>query len=98
MKRATTVVLALGALVGVGMQPALAQVVIGGDDVPDVQVNMSVLDRLGPTPNLADMLKADVPGARTNFAPAGKGPQGVQFRPYKPEKVIKKVAAERART
>lgn len=83
-------VLAFGTLMGAMALPASAQVVIGGSGRPSVEVNWAVLDSLGREPTLADLLKGEPPPALQN-APmaAGKaksGPQGVQFKPYKPAK------------
>lgn len=87
MRRSTWRVLAFAALLGVAALPASAQVVIGGgSSAPSVEVDWSVLDNLGRQPNLADMLKADVPGAENRPAavqPTAKA-QGVHYQPYKP--------------
>ncbi len=54
--RARSIVSALAALLWAGAAPVAAQVVIGGSGGPDVQVNWSVIDRLGPAPTLPSLL------------------------------------------
>lgn len=96
MKRAATVALALGAVIGAGLSPAMAQVVVGGSDQPDVQVNWSVLERLGPAPTLADMLRADIPATsmRSVLAPAGAKAEPITFQPYgEPKTAVARKAA-----
>ncbi len=75
-----------GMMLGVMLaSPAMAQIVIGGND-PDVVVNWSVLDRLGQPPTLADMLKTE---HNRTLPPSAAQPHGsqapgaVQFKPYK---------------
>lgn len=43
--------------------PAHAQVVVGGDGLPQTEINQSVLDRLGPPMTLSDMFLGRVPNA-----------------------------------
>lgn len=83
MKRSTWRVLAFSALLGVGALPASAQVVIGGSGSPNVEVNWSVLDRLGRQPTLADMLKSDVPVSDSRAALNQPKSKAVEYRPYK---------------
>jgi len=96
MNRATTFASTLAALLLAGSLPAAAQLVIGGESPSGVVVNWSVLERLGPPPNLADMLQNDgrpaaapVPAAAR---PAGTG--NVVFHPYSPTRPYKPVAAK----
>ena len=84
MKRSSWRVLAYGAVMTAVALPASAQVVIGGNSRPSVEVNWSVLDSLGHQPTLADMLKADgVAQSQPQVAPRSSASQGVQYRPYK---------------
>ncbi|NFV80303.1 OmpA family protein [Magnetospirillum aberrantis] len=84
MKRSSWRVLAYGAVMTAVALPASAQVVIGGNSRPSVEVNWSVLDSLGHQPTLADMLKADgVAPSQPQVAPRSSASQGVQYRPYK---------------
>lgn len=83
MKQSTWRILAFGALLSATALPASAQVVIGGSGTPSVEVNWSVLDRLGREPTLADMLRADLPGAETRPLNQPKSAKGVHYRPYK---------------
>lgn len=95
MNRAAAVVVALGALIGA---QASAQVVVGGSGVPNVEVNWSVLDRLGPQPNLPGMLipesRVGSQAQRLSAGGAVKPPTAatagnIQFKPYKPERPVK---------
>ncbi|MGE5515903.1 MAG: OmpA family protein [Bacteroidota bacterium] len=83
MKRSTWRILAISALMGAVALPASAQVVIGGSGTPSVEVNWSVLDKLGRQPTLADMLKTGVPGAENRAEVSQPQSKGVQYRPYK---------------
>jgi len=75
---------AIAALLLCSAFPAGAQLVIGGDQVESVQVDWSVLDRLGPSPSLPDLLKqpsakpraADIRAARA----ANQAEKAVIFR------------------
>lgn len=60
--------------------PAAAQVVAGESETPDVQVDMSVLDRLGPQPSLPAMLEGRPQAAHA--APHAHAKGGVAYRPY----------------
>ncbi len=53
--RRAAVLLGFG-LATVGYGPSMAQTVVGGDGRPAVEVDRSVLDTLGPTPTLPDLL------------------------------------------
>src|SRR5579871_375349 len=59
-------VAALAALLG-APSGAGAQTVIGGTS-PDVQVDLSVLDSLGPAPTLPDRLRRQLPAPRPSVA------------------------------
>lgn len=86
MTRSSWRVLAFGALLASVALPASAQVVVGGNSAPNVEVNWSVLDNLGRQPNLADMLKSEPQSGGGEIAQPRRQtpPQGVQYRPYKP--------------
>ncbi|MBI2236190.1 MAG: OmpA family protein [Magnetospirillum sp.] len=77
--------LALGALVCTVASPLAAQVVVGGNNVPGVEINWSVLDRLGPAPTLPGMLLPNVrpPQAATQAPAAKPHAPAVAFKPYK---------------
>lgn len=77
--------LALGALVCTVASPLAAQVVVGGNNVPGVEVNWSVLDRLGPAPTLPGMLLPNIrpPQAATQAPAAKPRAPAVAFKPYK---------------
>ena len=82
--------LALGALVCTIASPLTAQTVVGGNSAPGVEVNWSVLDRLGPAPSLPGMLLPEIrPTQAMQAAPTAKpgaqggAPKGVAFKPYK---------------
>ncbi|MGE5546255.1 MAG: OmpA family protein [Solirubrobacterales bacterium] len=91
MVKATWRGAALAALMASVALPAAAQMVIGGESRPSVEVNYSVLDRLGPEPTLADRLKGQMPRSGAQVAPAGRAAaSGLAFHPYKPEKAVRK--------
>ena len=100
MAQATWRVLALSALACVVASAASAQVVIGGSGQPDVVVNWSVLDRLGPQPNVADLLRKDLP-TRTATAPAiapgAKAPQALVYKPFQSGKAAPKKQVTKAK-
>ncbi|MDA8231035.1 MAG: OmpA family protein [Magnetospirillum sp.] len=83
MIKLRTVVSALVALCA-GAAPATAQVAAGNSGSSDVQVDWSVLDRLGPPPNIAGMIirQSAAPTAEPSAAPGSV--DGVVFKPYAP--------------
>jgi outer membrane protein OmpA-like peptidoglycan-associated protein len=83
MRKTTPVIWTLVALLGAGA--AGAQTVVGQSREPDVVVNWSVLDKLGPPPNIASMLRrqSGMSAPPPAQAPSG-GAQGVVFQPYVP--------------
>ncbi|MBI5164787.1 MAG: lysophospholipase [Magnetospirillum sp.] len=91
-------VLALGTLIGAGLA-AEAQVVVGGPREASVEVDLSVLDRLGPQPNLPGMVRGNTPllaplVEQSNMAPMmGNTTDGVRFQPYRAEKGGHKIAS-----
>ena len=92
--RTRSIVSALAALLWAGAFPAAAQVVVGGSEGPDVQVNWSVIDQLGPAPTLPSLLGGKLSPAVA--AAASVPPGDVVYRPFghKPAKPTHKVAAE----
>ena len=106
MKTSTSIVGALALMLAcVGASPAHAQTIVGGPGDSNVEVDWSVLDRLGPSPNLAGMLRAPGTGrsggavARPGVEVGGLPGAGVVFHPYapppakhKPEPKIKTVS------
>jgi outer membrane protein OmpA-like peptidoglycan-associated protein len=90
--------LALGALVCTIASPLTAQVLVGGNNVPGVEVNWSVLDRLGPAPTLPGMLLPEVrPPQAAAHAPVAKPrAPAVAFKPYSQAPVVKQAPRKAA--
>jgi outer membrane protein OmpA-like peptidoglycan-associated protein len=88
MKRAKSIVSAVAVVLCAGAVPVAAQAVGGGSGSPDVQVNWSALDRLGPPPTLPGMLQGQAGTASASpAAPAQEGqpgPGGAVYKPYAP--------------
>ena len=74
-------------LAAIALTPAQAQVVVGGDWRPQVQVDPGVLDRLGPEPTLPDLLLGRHP-----MAPAGTSVK--LHRPHARAKIAAAPSAE----
>jgi outer membrane protein OmpA-like peptidoglycan-associated protein len=73
--------------------PAAAQTVVGGIEPPEVTVDLSVLESLGPPPTLPDLLRGQLPTGRGTLAtrPAAAKRLGLH-----PPKTKKKATAEAA--
>ena len=69
--RTGTIALGLAALLAILASPALAQapIVVGGNGTPDVWVDESVIDSLGPAPTLPGLLRKTLPNS---IGPDGK--------------------------
>lgn len=90
MNRTISFLVAFGALAGAGMVSSQAQVVVG-ENRPDVEVNLGVLDRLGPPPTLPNLLMDRQPGKAAAPSPSVAAP-AVEFKPFRPEAPARKVA------
>ncbi|MGO8916998.1 MAG: hypothetical protein ACLQJR_13930, partial [Stellaceae bacterium] len=55
-------------LLAVAATPAAAQTIVGGIQPPEVTVDLSVLDALGPAPTLPDLLRGQTPQRRGTAA------------------------------
>jgi len=77
-------ILAFSALMGGLSSMASAQMVVGGDGRPSVEVNWAVLESLGQDPNLAGMLRQDrnPQAAPSVLPPAAHGKGDVVYRPF----------------
>ena len=80
-------------LLAAAAAPAAAQTVVGGIEPPEVTVDLSVLELLGPPPTLPDLLRGQLPAGRGTLAtrPAAATRLGLH-RP----KTKKKATAEAA--
>jgi outer membrane protein OmpA-like peptidoglycan-associated protein len=103
MKRANSILSAAAALICAVALPATAQVLVGGSAPPSVEVNWGVLERLGPPPTLADMVRTTPrpaltpPAAVRNIAVAPvptARPEigGIVYKPYGAAGKVKAVA------
>lgn len=85
------------ALLATAPQTSWAQTVVGGSNRPNVEVNLGVLDSLGPAPTLPDLLRDGEPKGSASLGAQGKQQTASKTGLHPPKAKKKKAAAVAAK-